>query len=55
MTESKPSFFSHPLVRMGLVALVAAGATALVLALYANISKRKEEARQTSLRLVDLD
>jgi nitrite reductase (cytochrome c-552) len=55
MTENKPSFFSNSIVRMGMVALVAGFATVLVLILNANISKRKDEARQTSLRLVELD
>lgn len=55
MTENKPSFLSNSIVRMGMVALVAGFATVLVLILNANISKRKDEARQTSLRLVELD
>jgi nitrite reductase (cytochrome c-552) len=55
MTENKPSFLSNAIVRMGLVALVAAFATVLVLLLFTNISKRQEEARQTTLRLVELD
>ena len=55
MTEKKPSFFANSIVRMGMVALVAASATALILLLNANISRRKDEARQTSLRLVALD
>ena len=55
MTENKPSFFSNSVVRMGMVALVAGFATVLVLILNANISNRKDEARQTTLRLVELD
>ena len=55
MTENKPAFFSSSIVRMGVVALVAGFATVLVLLLNSNISKRKDEARQTSLRLVELD
>jgi nitrite reductase (cytochrome c-552) len=55
MTENKPSFLSNSLVRMGFTALVAGVATVLVLLLYANISRRKDEARQTSIRLVNLD
>ena len=55
MTDSRRPFFSRPLVQMGLVAAVAAIATMLVMALYSNISMRKAEARQTSMKLVDLD
>jgi len=55
MTERKPSIFSSLVVRMGMIALAAGAATVLVLLLYANISKRKEEASQITLRLVDLD
>jgi nitrite reductase (cytochrome c-552) len=55
MSEQKPSLLSNPLVRMGLVAVGAAVATGLVLALFANISKRKAEAQQTFVKLVDLD
>ena len=55
MTENKPSFLSNSVVRMGLVAAAAGLATVMVLLLNANISKRKEEGRQTSLRLVELD
>jgi nitrite reductase (cytochrome c-552) len=42
-------------VRLGLVAGAAALATILVLALLGNINSRKQEARQTSFRVVDLD
>jgi len=55
MTERKPSIFSSLVVRMGVIALAAGAATVLILLLYANISKRKEEASQIALRLVDLD
>jgi nitrite reductase (cytochrome c-552) len=55
MTENKPAFFANSMVRLGLVALVAGLATVLVLLLNANIAKRKDEARQTSVRLVALD
>ena len=55
MTDSKLSFLARPLVRMGLVAAGAAVATILVMALYASVSTRKAEARQTTLKLVDLD
>jgi nitrite reductase (cytochrome c-552) len=43
------------LVKLGLVAAGAAGATVLLLLLYANISTRKQEARQTFVQLVELD
>jgi nitrite reductase (cytochrome c-552) len=46
---------SRPVVRMGLLAAGAALATVLVMSLYASISSRKAEARQTSFKLVDLD
>jgi len=55
MTDTNIPFFSRPLVRMGLVAAGAAVATLLVLALNSSVASRKAEARQTSLRLVDLD
>ena len=55
MTDNPTPFFSRPPVRLGLVAAGAAVATVLVMALYANISARKAEARQTSFRVVDLD
>jgi nitrite reductase (cytochrome c-552) len=55
MTDSHPPFFSRPLVRMGLIAVGAAVATILVMALYSNVSMRKAEAKQTSMKLVDLD
>ena len=42
-------------LRLGLVALAAAGATVLVLLLYANISARKQEARQPFFKVVELD
>ncbi len=41
MTDSRPPFFSRPLVRMGLIAAGAAVATMLVMALYSNVSMRK--------------
>jgi len=40
---------------LGVLAVVAATATAAVMALYANISARKAEARQTSFKVVELD
>lgn len=55
MTDAPTPFLSRPAVRLGLVAAGAAVATVLVMALYANISTRKAEARQTSFRVVDLD
>ncbi|MCE1229018.1 MAG: ammonia-forming cytochrome c nitrite reductase subunit c552 [Firmicutes bacterium] len=56
MTDAKKTpFLSRPLVRMGLIAGVAAVATILVMALYASVSSKKAEARQTALKLVDLD
>ncbi|MFZ1615023.1 MAG: ammonia-forming cytochrome c nitrite reductase subunit c552 [Holophaga sp.] len=55
MTDSKLPFLSRPLVRMGLIAVAAAIATIVVMALYTSVSSRKAEARQTSLKLVDLD
>lgn len=55
MTEQPTPLFSRPWVRMGLLAAGAALATVLVMSLYANISTRKAEGRQTSLKVVDLD
>jgi nitrite reductase (cytochrome c-552) len=55
MTDNPTPLFSRPLVRMGLIAAGAALATVLVMALYASISSRKAEAKQTSFKLVDLD
>ena len=55
MTDNPTPFFSRPLVRMGLIAAGAAVATVLVMALYASITSRKAEAKQTSFKLVDLD
>lgn len=43
------------LVKLGLVALGAALATVLLLLLYANISTRKQEAKQSFVKLVELD
>ncbi len=42
-------------MKLGLVALGAALATVLLLLLYANISTRKQEAKQTFVQLVELD
>lgn len=44
MTDSPQPFLKRPLVRLGLVAAGAAVATALVMALFANINTRKAEA-----------
>ncbi len=55
MSEQPVPFFSRTSVRLGLVILFAGLATALILALNANIAARKQEARQTFVRLVDLD
>lgn len=55
MTENKPSFFTNSVLKMGLIALGAGFATVLILLLYTNISKRQDEARQTSVKLVALD
>jgi nitrite reductase (cytochrome c-552) len=51
----EPNLFSRPVVKLGLVAAAAALATVLVLALNASVAKRKAEAMQTSVRVVDLD
>ena len=55
MTDNPTPLFSRPYVRMGLLAAGAAIATVLVMSLYASVSSRKAEARQTSLKVVDLD
>ena len=55
MSEQKIPLFSRPVVRMGLVAAAAGLATLLVLALNASVSNRKAEARQTSMRMVELN
>jgi nitrite reductase (cytochrome c-552) len=55
MNDNPTPLLSRPLVRMGLIAAGAALATVLVMALYASISSRKAEAKQTSFKLVDLD
>jgi len=54
MTAGKRSL-NATIIKLGLVALGAALATVLLLLLYANISTRKQEARQTFLQLVELD
>src|SRR5215467_12218765 len=45
----------RPALWAGMIAAGGALATVLVMALYANISTRKAEARETSFRVVDLD
>ncbi len=55
MTEKPGPFKSRPALWAGIIAGSAALATALVMALYANISERKAEARQISFKVVDLD
>ncbi len=55
MTDQPTPLFSRPWARMGLLAIGAALATVLMMSLYASISSRKAEARQTSLKVVDLD
>jgi nitrite reductase (cytochrome c-552) len=55
MSENKPSFMSNSVLRMAVIALAAGFATVLVLLLNANISRRKDEARQTFVKLVALD
>ncbi len=60
MTEASqgprpPSFLASPTVRLGLVAALAAGATVLVLLLYANVSTRQREALRTNFDIVELD
>jgi len=54
MTTSGTPWFRKQAVRMGLVAALAALATIAVLALYGNVTTRKQEARQTVMRVVDL-
>ncbi len=55
MSENKPSFLSSSVLRMAVIALAAGFATVLVLLLNANIARRKDEARQTFVKLVALD
>ena len=54
MTDDRKPFYARPLVQMGMVAVVAAAATLALLALYSNISMRKSEAKQRSMKLVEL-
>src|SRR5262245_15908543 len=55
MIEKPGPSKSRATVFAALIAGGAAIATALVMALYANISNRKAEAREISFRVVDLD
>src|SRR5260221_5620148 len=55
MTEKRGPFKSRPALWAGIIAGGAALATALLMALYANISERKPEAREISFKVVDLD
>jgi nitrite reductase (cytochrome c-552) len=54
MTDANLPFFSRPAVRLGLIAGAAALASVLVMGLYQSVSARKQEAKQTSLRVVEL-
>jgi nitrite reductase (cytochrome c-552) len=54
MSDEKRSL-NASLVKMGIVAAGAACATVLLLLLFTNISTRKQEARQVSFKIVDLD
>lgn len=55
MTVESPSAPPRQALRLGLVALLAAGGTVLVMMLNANVATRKAEAQQTSFKLVELD
>src|SRR5258708_11993361 len=55
MTEKRGPFKSRTALWAGIIAGGDARATALVMALYANISERKAEAREISFKVVDLD
>src|SRR5438552_2847530 len=55
MTDNPTPFLARTSVRLAVVTLIAGLASALVLALNANIAARKQEAKQTTFRLVDLD
>ncbi len=55
MSEPTSPALANKIKKRLLVAILAALATFLVLALFANISARKAEAKQTSFRIVDLD
>ena len=55
MTDPKPSVPARQTLRMGLIAVFAAGATVLVMMLNSNVATRKAEAMQTSFKLVELN
>jgi nitrite reductase (cytochrome c-552) len=55
MTVEPSSAPPRQTLRLGLVALLAAGGTVLVMMLNANVATRKAEAQQTSFKLVELD
>ncbi len=55
MPETKRPFLEPTPLKLGLVAILAGGATLAVMALLGNIRTRKEEARQTFVKVVDLD
>jgi len=55
MSDSVPPTNRRPVFLMALVAIGAVLATVLVLSLYNNVAERKAEARQTSVRLANVD
>src|SRR5260370_9621159 len=55
MTEKPGAFKLPPALWAGIIGGGAALASVLVMALYANISARKAEAREISFKVVDLD
>ena len=55
MADNSTPFLARTSVRLFVVTLIAGLAAALVLALNANIAARKQEAKQTTFRLVELD
>jgi len=55
MSDSVPPTNRRPVFLMALVAIGAVLATVLVLALYNNVAERKAEARQTAVKLANVD
>jgi nitrite reductase (cytochrome c-552) len=55
MSDSVPPTTRRPVFLMTLVAIGSIFATVLVLSLYNNVAERKAEARQTSLKLANVD
>ena len=55
MNDLLPASYRRPVLLMAVVAICSILATVLVLALYNNVSERKAEARQTSVKLVDIN